>query len=99
MYKMKNGKDVSEETVDLALQAHFKANQPGLKLPEKQKFEPISIHDGCFVVSVDYSDYTVRIKTNKDFSGPHSCYQCISTVDEFIDALQKAKAFAIANNK
>ena len=95
MYKMNNGKSVSYETVELALQAHFKAHQPGLKLPEKPKFEPIEIHDGCFVVSVD-SDYHVRIKPGPAFSG-HSCYQSIDYVDDFISALQKAKAFAVAN--
>ncbi len=88
MYKMKNGKDVSEETVDLALQAHFKAN------PEpKPKFEPIDIHHGCFEVGVDTGHVTIKCTPPID----GICRQNSSAVDKFISALQSAKAFAIAN--
>ncbi len=85
MYRMTNGKCVSSETVDLALQEHFKAH------PEpKPKFEPISIHHGCFEVSASTCD-NVIVKTGPCYN--NQCYQCISTVDEFIAALQSAKAF------
>ncbi len=77
-----DGKKVSEETVSLALQEYFKKHPP--------EFEPINIHDGCFIVDVD--ENSVRIKMGSDYNGI-CCFQSAEDVDEFIAAHQEAKAY------
>ena len=88
MLRMKNVNDVSNETVEMALEAHFLAN------PEKPKFETISIHGGCFVIEAEGGG--IRIKAGDGYNGI-CCEQGIETIDQFIYALQKAKAFVEAN--
>lgn len=78
------GIEFSEETIVNALE------KAGISL--EPKFEPIEIHDGCFVVGVTNSGNYVEIKTGHDYNGNH-CEQSIGDVDKFIEALQKAKAY------
>ncbi len=69
------------------------AEKAGVLL-EKPKFEPISIHLSCFEVSVFGN--RIKIKNLKGYP-TGGCLQYPNDVDEFIAALQSAKAFAIAN--
>ena len=80
---------LSEETMVSALEAY------GISL-EPPKFEPIEIHAGCFIVSVEKGN--IIIKTGSDYNGS-CCHQAPDQVDHFIAALQSAKDFAERNGK
>ncbi len=97
MYKMNNGKSVSYETVELALQAHFKAN------PEpKPKFKPISCYQFRIAVPDLNKGFPILIGFNKEFGSDSIMYlpyttKSVSAVGELIEALLSAKAFVEAN--
>ena len=79
---------LSEETMVSALEAY------GISL-EPPEFKPISVHNGCFVVSVEKGE--IIIKTGSCYRD--ACVQTPKCVDEFIAALQSAKDFAERNGK
>ncbi len=80
------GKDVSRETVEIALQAHFKAN------PEKPKFEPIDV---CHV-NIDVNSHNhIVIKVSKG-EAVH-CEQFVKEARRTASAINKAADFAEAN--
>ena len=81
---------LSEETIVSALEAYG----IDLGLP-KPKFEPIEIHAGCFVVSVEKGK--IIIKTGCDYIH-NGCRSGSYTAREFIAALQSAIDF-IERNK
>ena len=88
MYRMKNGKDVSNETVEMALDAHFEAN------PElKPKFEPIDV---CHVNIDIGGDNLVIIKVARN-SGV--CRQLPREARKTAAAIIKAADFSEANKK
>ena len=81
---------LSEETMVSALEAY------GISL-EPPKFEPIDIHYGCFVVSVENGN--IIIKPGNSYSYGNGCCQSPKDVGELIEALQSAKDFAERNRK
>jgi len=76
------GEKVSEETIIEALKKHCGFEEK----KERKKFEPIKIHGGCFVVSIDGGD--IKIVTGNCFHG--ACFQNPTTARQFIEALQEA---------
>ncbi len=64
------------------------------KKKEKPKFKPIIIHYGCFCVGADDGEITITPRT---LPSDEVCRQSPACVDNFISALQKAKAFVEAN--
>ena len=83
------GIEISEETIVSAL------TKAGISL-EPPKFEPISVHNGCFVVSVEKGK--IIIKTGCDYIH-NGCRSGSYTAREFITALQSAKDFIERNGK
>ena len=73
-----------------------------LKVPEpkevapQSEFKPISVHRGCFVVSVEKG--VIIIKTGSDYKD-NGCRSCSYTAREFIKALQSAIDFVERNGK
>jgi hypothetical protein len=61
----------------------------------KPKFEPRRIHIGCFIVEI--KEKHVCIRTDGGYPR-HGCLQNPREVDQFIQALQDAKAFVEANS-
>ena len=80
---------LSEETMVSALEAY------GISL-EPPEFKPISVHDGCFVVSVENGK--IIIKTGSDYKD-NGCRSGSYTAHEFIAALQSAIDFIERNGK
>ena len=62
------------------------------KPPKKKEFEPISIHNGCFWVSVNTRKTNIIVNTGATCS-PGGCYQTPREICEFINALESAKDF------
>jgi len=83
------GIEISEETIVSAL------TKAGISL-EPPEFKPISVHDGCFVVSVEKG--VIIIKTGSDYKD-NGCRSCSYTAREFIKALQSAIDFVERNGK
>ena len=80
---------LSEETMVSALEAY------GISL-EPPEFKPISVHYGCFVVSVENG--VIIIKTGSDYKD-NGCRSYSYTSREFIKALQSAIDFIERNGK
>ncbi|KKM82683.1 hypothetical protein LCGC14_1317000 [marine sediment metagenome] len=60
------------------------------KVTEKV-FEPIVIHNGCFVISVD-SENNIKVATGPDYYG-YCCCQTLDVTRKFICALEEAMNF------
>ena len=87
------------ETIEVSDETYAKIKdqiEADKKKEFEPKFEPIEVHDGCFVVSVSRLGNYVEIKTGDDYNGI-DCKQYPHQIDKFIQALQKAKAFIEAN--